>query len=507
VFIGFLITKKEKIEEFINKGLPEIVEKSFEKYKSEISKNINEEFEKIKKEIKDNLGEDALTPIGELKEEFKNTPLGKKFLEIKQQKEATDKIDEIKNQVFSDLYNFFSKYYEEGDFIPQYRYSIKKHIYAIPYDGEEVKLYWANAGQYYIKTGLLFRDYTFKAKDYKVIFRIEKSEQEELATDKQKEKQKRFFLSRPEINPEHKEFILYFYYKLLSEEEIKKLKEKIGSEKKETEDKKDKTPKQEKINEVIFEEVKRYLEKKNHPELIKYLIEETKNEKPHLLYHINRFTAKNTRDFFIHKDLKNFLTEQLDYFIKSDVLDIETLSQERYFDKHITRAKTVKKIGEEIIDFLSQIEDFQKKLWEKKKFVIKTDYVITLDRIKEWTDKEFFEEVIEKILKNKEQLKEWEQLGFGKVEKKDDLKNKKLPIDTKYFDEDFKFQLLEKISEKNNLDDILDGLLIKSENWQALNTILEKYKGEVQTIYIDPPFNKEQDADYLYNVKYKILLG
>ncbi|MFH8038622.1 MAG: site-specific DNA-methyltransferase, partial [Candidatus Aenigmatarchaeota archaeon] len=25
----------------------------------------------------------------------------------------------------------------------------------------------------------------------------------------------------------------------------------------------------------------------------------------------------------------------------------------------------------------------------------------------------------------------------------------------------------------------------------------------VQTIYIDPPFNKEQDADYLYNVKYK----
>jgi adenine-specific DNA-methyltransferase len=49
----------------------------------------------------------------------------------------------------------------------------------------------------------------------------------------------------------------------------------------------------------------------------------------------------------------------------------------------------------------------------------------------------------------------------------------------------------------------LDGLLIKSENWQALNTILNRYKEKVQTIYIDPPFNKEQDADYLYNVKYK----
>ena len=46
-------------------------------------------------------------------------------------------------------------------------------------------------------------------------------------------------------------------------------------------------------------------------------------------------------------------------------------------------------------------------------------------------------------------------------------------------------------------------MLIKSENWQALNTILAKYNEQVQTIYIDPPFNKEQDADFLYNVKYK----
>jgi 16S rRNA G966 N2-methylase RsmD len=41
------------------------------------------------------------------------------------------------------------------------------------------------------------------------------------------------------------------------------------------------------------------------------------------------------------------------------------------------------------------------------------------------------------------------------------------------------------------------------KNWQALNTILSKYKDKVQTIYIDPPFNKDQEADYLYNVKFK----
>jgi len=54
-----------------------------------------------------------------------------------------------------------------------------------------------------------------------------------------------------------------------------------------------------------------------------------------------------------------------------------------------------------------------------------------------------------------------------------------------------------------DLEDALDGLLIKSENWQGLNTILNKYGNRIQTIYIDPPFNKGQDADYLYNVKYK----
>ncbi|MCS7165984.1 MAG: DNA methyltransferase, partial [Candidatus Calescibacterium sp.] len=74
-----------------------------------------------------------------------------------------------------------------------------------------------------------------------------------------------------------------------------------------------------------------------------------------------------------------------------------------------------------------------------------------------------------------------------------------LPVDTKYF-KDLEIEILELF---DNLDEELDGWLIKSENYQALNTILPKFKEKVQTIYIDPPFNKEQDADYHYSVKYK----
>jgi adenine-specific DNA-methyltransferase len=500
--------KQKEIKEFIDQKLPQIIEDAFQKHKKNLSENIHEEYERERKNVIEGLGEDAITPTGELNPAFANTPLGKKYLRIKEQKELLEKLEEIKEQVYNDLYSFFSRFYEDGDFIPQYRYS-KEPKYSIPYNGEEVKLYWVNADQYYIKTGILFKDYTFKVWDKKVIFRTV-SAREEINSNKAT-KQRYFVLDEEPIQIDQEGIIIRFQYKELSQEEIKLYED--NGKGREVEQKKENGGrgigiKQEKINGKIFEGLKKELMEisskiKDFLFAIKSLLEEQRNQQPLLLYHINRFTAKNTRDYFIHKNLRKFLMGQLDYFIKSEVLNYETLSEEKYLDKHITRAKVVKEVGEKIIDFLAQIEDFQKKLWEKKKFVIQTHYVITLDRIKEWAGEEFYREVLKKVLQNNAQLEEWERLGFGKFESEWDLVGKKLPIDTRYFDESFKWKLLERISEKVNLDDELDGLLIKSENWQALNTILNRYKEKVQTIYIDPPFNKEQDADYLYNVKYK----
>jgi len=472
--------KREHIEKFINEDLRNRVEAAFAKYKDQKLIDIDKKFEKEKEKLIAVLGKDSLTPTGDVKEEYRNTPIGKDFQFIKARKEEAQTIDEIKSQVFNDLYNFFSRYYAEGDFIPHYRYSIKGHKYAIPYNGEEVKLYWANSEQYYTKTGLLFRDYAFKTDFYKVIFRTV-SAKEELGSNKATKE--RFFVLDDEnlVTLEDKTLIIRFQYREITEKEVKHYEVEGGSN----------NAKQEKINQKSYDDI---LNKINDVTL-KGLLGQIKNEKPLLLYQLNRFTAKNTKDYFIHKNLKKFLSEQLDYFIKSEVLDIETLEKERFLDKHITRAKVVRDIGEDIIDFLSQIEDFQKRLWEKKKFVLKTEYVITTDRIPE----EFYEEV----WRNKEQNKEWEESGFEIPKKKEELKNCKLPVDTKYFSQQFKEELLEKLGETADLDDLLDGLLIKSENWQALKTILNKYKEKVQTIYIDPPFNKEQDADYLYNVKYK----
>ena len=51
-------------------------------------------------------------------------------------------------------------------------------VYAISYEGEEVKLHWANRDQYYIKTSEYLRDYAFRlkpddgAKPMRVHFRL-----------------------------------------------------------------------------------------------------------------------------------------------------------------------------------------------------------------------------------------------------------------------------------------------------------------------------------------------
>jgi len=485
--------KRDQIDKFIKQDVKSIVENAFSKHKDERLLNITQKFEEARNKVLETLGSGVFTASGDVKAEFKDTPVGKDYLLLKEQKDSAGKIDEIKLQVFNDLYTFFSRYYEEGDFVPQYRYSIKSFRYAIPYNGEEVKLHWANEGQYYTKTGILFRDYAFfsdAGKTYKVIFRTV-SAREELSSNKATKA--RFFVLddekpletslRGEAEAISKEVVIRFQYRELTDKEVKLFDVEGGSN----------TARQEKINQKISDEIVKQIKE---PALRAFLNAEYKNEKPLLLYQISRFTSKNTKDYFIHKNLRKFLTEQLDYFIKAEVLSIETLEKEPFLDKHITRAKVVREVGEKIIDFLSQIEDFQKKLWEKKKFVLKTEYVITTDRIPE----EFYAE----ILKNKEQTKEWRELGLieGVTPSKAVIQNKKLPVDTKLFSKEFKEKLLEKLTEDSELDEQLDGLLIKSENWQALNLLMEKYRGKVKYVYIDPPYNTS-DEGILYRNNYK----
>ncbi|HWS99819.1 MAG TPA: site-specific DNA-methyltransferase [Pyrinomonadaceae bacterium] len=63
-----------------------------------------------------------------------------------------------------------------------------------------------------------------------------------------------------------------------------------------------------------------------------------------------------------------------------------------------------------------------------------------------------------------------------------------LVLDTKFFDQEFKDRLLASFE---NLDEQTDGLLIHSENFQALNLLQERHREQVKCIYIDPPYNTD----------------
>ena len=95
---------------------------------------------------------------------------------------------------------------------------------------------------------------------------------------------------------------------------------------------------------------------------------------------LDRYTARNTFDYFIHKDLGGFLRRELDFYIKNEVMhldDIESDTAPRV-EQYLSKIKVIRRIAGKIIDFLAQLEDFQKKLWLKKKFVVETSWCIWL---------------------------------------------------------------------------------------------------------------------------------
>jgi len=101
--------------------------------------------------------------------------------------------------------------------------------------------------------------------------------------------------------------------------------------------------------------------------------------------HLTDYTARNTFDYFIHKDLGGFLRRELNFYLKNEVLHLDDLDEAPETNWRETRArlKALRTLADKVIRFLAQIEDFQKKLWLKKKFVTACDYVVTLDRIPE----------------------------------------------------------------------------------------------------------------------------
>jgi adenine-specific DNA-methyltransferase len=420
--------------------------------------------------------------------EVEKTRKAARYAELKYLLAQGADLESLEADVYSHLYNFFNRYYEEGDFVSKRRY--REGVYAIPYEGEEVKLYWANHDQYYIKTSENFRDYSFRVEDRTVHFRTVDASTEQNNNKENNGAKRCFMLLRPAKNAEHKtievngddtELTIRFVYDV-PEEKKNYNEENYGS-----------------ICAAIAKHHKAWL----------FLTEAAKDRTPPLKKHYDAYVAKNSFDYFIHKDLHGFLTRELDFYIKNEVIhldDIDTANEKR-MGFWLAKARAIKCVGGIIIRFLAQIEEFQKKLWLKKKFIVNTGWCITLDRI----PAAFYDE----IRKNKAQVREWVDLyavdginGSGELGLRAKFtnpptvefleQNQNLVVDTKHFSCEFTERLTASI---DNLDEMTDGVLIHGENFQALNLLRERYGEKIDCIHIDPPYNTDTSG-FLYKNNY-----
>jgi adenine-specific DNA-methyltransferase len=457
--------KRSDIQRFLDNDLLPQVKMILEKTGGSTNKEAKTELENLEK----TLLSAGMNPD--------NSP---KVKELRQQLVSSTDVDLLEQQVFSHLTVFFKRYYDKGDFISKRRY--KADTYAIPYEGEEVKLYWANHDQYYIKTTEYLKNYGFTLSDgKKVRFQLIEASAEQNNNKSQDERLFKIFSDKP-LEKNGETLTINFTYEPTNKKEQQKA-----------------------LNEATAQAVSKVLPNDFYELLTKKPTEKNKN-RTLLDKHIRDFTARNTFDYFIHKDLGGFLRRELDFYIKSEILQLDDIDYEKpqSFTEQLSKINALRSVAHKIIDFLAQLEEFQKRLWLKKKFVVDTNYCITLDKI----DEKFYAIVAE----NEAQWAEWETL-FAISEIETDLFNKSgndrlsilkaqphLVLDTAFFSADFKNEL---IATFDNLDDELDGLLIHSENFQALNLLENRYHEQVKCIYIDPPYNKDTNSDFAYKDSFK----
>ena len=161
--------KRDVIDTFISTNLPRHIEEELSKEQDERDSRALDELNDTVEKIHTYLGPDALDADGNVKPELSNSPLVRQYQQLKEATSSTIGRDQQAVQVFNHLYSFFSRYYQDGDFVSKRRYS-RQQRYTIPYNGQEIYLYWANHDQYYIKTGEWFKHYTFKTDDATILF-------------------------------------------------------------------------------------------------------------------------------------------------------------------------------------------------------------------------------------------------------------------------------------------------------------------------------------------------
>lgn len=361
---------------------------------------------------------------------------------------------DFREELFDKLHAFFSRYFSKSGSIcfaytPGHM-SVYEKVYT---DEQDVVLFWKTHMLYYVKTDRLFRDLKVELDGQTFFFDC-------TALEHKKNNEKRqlvFDFQKVERDGTIRMGVIY----------------------------------SERGRITKTEDILKALKKAEHP------VKEALLEKAMAV-----FERQSEVDYFINKDARGFLREQFDLWMYQYLFKDGT----DWTPARIKQLQALKDIALKLIDFIAQFEDELVRIWNKPKFVRGSHYVITLDRV---AGQVGGLDLITDFIKHagmKAQVTEWVELGI--VEKsfapKDIVEGRgkdrklaaawrSLPLDTRHFPS-LEIRLLGLF---DNLDEAIDGRLIKSENYQALNTLREKFKGRVKCCYIDPPYNTGSDG-FLY---------
>ncbi len=481
--------KRQEVEAFLKEQLPRRVSEAFESAAGEERGALEREISELAGRIRKDIAEDAILMSGEVNPEYREMKakaareLINTYEAKRRQLQAVQATEAQKAEVFNHLYAFFSRYYEAGDFIPRRRFGARES-YAVPYNGEETLFHWANKDQHYVKTTEAFRDYAFSVEAVGGPFRVRFVLTEANLPPGNIKGDTRYFFPLPEQirwEKDSRTLRVPFHYRLPTEREI----DKLGKN----------SRLQEAILQSALPKILHAIPDDTLRAAVAVAVEQKEDQMISLLLkHLRHFTRRNTTDYFIHKQLDRFLKRELEFYLKDQVMHLGDLEGDLEGKRRTLRV--IRQLAEEVITFLAQIEDVQKRLFEKRKFVLQANYLVPVKEVSRdlWKD----------VLANQAQIEAWKEL-YGIETRKGNVNERflkdhpTLVVNTTFFGLDFKERLL---SEFDDLDGYTDGLLIHAENYQALRLLERKYASKVKCIYIDPPYNTGSD-EFIYKDRYQ----
>ncbi|MFZ4624528.1 MAG: site-specific DNA-methyltransferase, partial [Rhodoferax sp.] len=401
------------------------------------------------------------------------------------------------------LHTFFSRYWDEGDFIPRARRG-GSAAYSVPYNGQDTHFHWATKGSHYIKSGELFSRFAYKDGPGEVRFSLERADVEK---DNSKGSAKHFFPAT--FKAVDGGFALLWQWRAATDAEARRYKNKIASGSKDEEGDANSSEDGDAMESDAGASAdfstegntlqSRVLNAWLSGEDFKAAQSPNGLDPDMLARNARRFVRKNTSDFFVHPQLGDFLRGELDVYLKHEFVQVWD-AQDADLPRILAKFRLVNSVAQDLITFLDQIERFQATLFEKRKFVLQADYLVQCSWLMRQAGATGLvgQKLVDDACANTAQVNEW-ALWVGEKSKKPSGKKllaayPHLPLHTRHFAPDFKARVLACF---DDIEAALGGELVHADNYAALRTLEPAYRERVKCIYIDPPYNTGNDG-FLY---------